>query len=458
MQRDLCVRVAAIAALSLALVLSSPAGGAVLVHESGGFGGQRGAEMNFGSMSDPGWIRHYSTWPDAENDEIHLDSVTEGEAFVKTLQEATIDLDGSNLSIWQHGRVQSESYPWPLGTAYKDWYVGSWSGNQAHADAVSQNLSFRIEPEADESIGDPVQLTFNANLAVNHRLNSVVYHDWTSVDIGSDGSTDYEMKGQLDGGWPNPYTVFLTPSGTSEAQVGLQADDWYTYSTNVFHNEVIEAHIGDLVTFEGGPLVWQTVDTSTNGNEEVVSDIQFSIDLNVAASSNGSSAVVVDLSFDNLGDFDETGFDVGSQEGSGTATLLPDLVGDIPDNMVARLYDAEGPMWISRTIECMEELDIDLEYWFPSEGKLTILLDGVELTSVESMGDPPAFSPLSESFVLADYGLSPGELLLELKLSNPWDPDPELYLDNMLVSTAPEPGTAALLLCGLAMLRRRMRG
>ncbi len=126
--------------------------------------------------------------------------------------------------------------------------------------------------------------------------------------------------------------------------------------------------------------------------------------------------------------------------------------------MVFLLFDPEGALWISQVIDCQSVLDIELEYWFPTEGKLTILLAGEELATVESPGVPaPTYSQFRESFVLADLGLIPGEMLWELKLSNPWNPDPDLYLDNLRITTAPEPASSLLLLVGcLGLLRRRV--
>ena len=221
---------------------------------------------------------------------------------------------------------------------------------------------------------------------------------------------------------------------------------------------MIDAHIGDLITLEGGPLVWQTIDTSVYGNEKITSDIQFTLDMVIGSTSNASSSVIMDYIFDDMNDFDETGFYVDSYMDSGTASLEPKPAGG-PDNLAVRLFAPGEPMWLSRTIDCDEILDIAFDYWFPSVGKLTVFLDGVELTSLESIGDlEPAFSRLEASFVLADYGLTAGEMLLELELANLDGPDPEVFLDNLRVTTVPEPACGVMLLVGgLGLLRAGRR-
>ncbi|HPD32385.1 MAG TPA: hypothetical protein PLL20_20525 [Phycisphaerae bacterium] len=67
-----------------------------------------------------------------------------------------------------------------------------------------------------------------------------------------------------------------------------------------------------------------------------------------------------------------------------------------------------------------------------------------------------SFDTFAGSYNLASFGLAPGEMPLQLRLTNP--DDPVFYLDDMMIATrAPEPASLILPALDAAFLPRRLK-
>lgn len=115
----------------------------------------------------------------------------------------------------------------------------------------------------------------------------------------------------------------------------------------------------------------------------------------------------------------------------------------------------DDPVSLEAVIELEETMTLEFEYLFALPGKLEVVL-GDEVIDTLASEASDIFVLYRNEFTLSDYGLAPGEHPLSLRISNPDDPD--IYLDEILVTTAvPEPVTVGMLALGLGVALRRRR-
>ncbi len=140
-----------------------------------------------------------------------------------------------------------------------------------------------------------------------------------------------------------------------------------------------------------------------------------------------------------------------------------DIIEGSSGNYVLRLLDGgidgDNVVSVSKDLVLERLVDIAFEYRFRTAGKLRVLLDGALVDTIYAPDAGAGWDSLvlyEGSYVLGDYGLSPGEHSLTFELSNTGDP--ELWMDNLSVSSVPEPGALTLLAFGgLLALKRRGR-
>lgn len=162
-------------------------------------------------------------------------------------------------------------------------------------------------------------------------------------------------------------------------------------------------------------------------------------------------------------------FDVGSQVSDMFDVANPGTAGSItviaePGNAangVLQLSHPDGsePVSVSRTCSAEFLFELDFRYKFDTDGKLEIFLGGMLLDTLVAPASGPgrdSFDTFAGSYNLASFGLAPGEMPLQLRLTNP--DDPVFYLDDMMIATrAPEPVSLILLALGAAFLPRRRK-
>ena len=130
------------------------------------------------------------------------------------------------------------------------------------------------------------------------------------------------------------------------------------------------------------------------------------------------------------------------------------------DDGALEMFDpGDDAVTIGKIVVPLDILHIEFDYLFETAGVLKIILGRQVLTTIHSEGSS-GFTYFDESFIIADYWVDIGEaMMLELRLTNPGARDPQMYLDNLLVSTVvPEPAGLCLLLAGgVALIRLRRR-
>ena len=164
-----------------------------------------------------------------------------------------------------------------------------------------------------------------------------------------------------------------------------------------------------------------------------------------------------------------SGFDPGSDPAGTFDAMDPGALGSItvevdptdPGNGVLRLSHPDGsePVILSKTCDAEAIFDLAFKYMFATDGKLEVLLGGALLETIQAPAAGPgrdSFATFQDSYDLAAYGLTPGQLNLEFRLSN--SGDPVVYMDDMeIVTQVPEPAMLSLVVLGVPVLLRRRR-
>ena len=136
---------------------------------------------------------------------------------------------------------------------------------------------------------------------------------------------------------------------------------------------------------------------------------------------------------------------------------VAEIVGhpDRPEG-VLRLFDpGSDAVIIRQLVEVSEILGIEFDFLFDGPGRLDILLDDTILAAIHSQGSS-GFTYFHDEVALVDAGLSPGQYWLTIKLTNPDAPDPQAYLDDVLLTTwVPEPGSMLLIMTSGVILMKR---
>lgn len=157
------------------------------------------------------------------------------------------------------------------------------------------------------------------------------------------------------------------------------------------------------------------------------------------------------------------GYLVVAQNATGLAEIIIDPQN--AGNALMRMFDSSSGAVSVRVAKAASLTDggaaVEFDYRFLTTGKLNVLIGDVVVDTIvaPATGDGSPGSVVaahySATFSLSSAGLTPGDLDVGLELVN--DGDPELYLDNLQVtSVIPEPMGLSLLAVGvLAIFRRR---
>jgi hypothetical protein len=162
--------------------------------------------------------------------------------------------------------------------------------------------------------------------------------------------------------------------------------------------------------------------------------------------------------FDEGRNLSQLGFEVGDNSDSDTsAQVINDP--DNESNKVLNLLDegqtGDDRVSISQEMDMQQVLDVEFDYQFMTDGVLKIFADDELLGSVSSADE--AMIPMDAPAHFSDrFAVDPGLRQFKLQLTNVGDP--RALLDNLSVTTIPEPTSLALLGVGVTVLaggRRR---
>lgn len=173
-----------------------------------------------------------------------------------------------------------------------------------------------------------------------------------------------------------------------------------------------------------------------------------------------SPRVILDVSFTAGQDVQtDLGFTVeANSASSGTVEIISDS--NYAPTGVLRMADSVGnPVSIAKSVEMDLLLDVEFDYRFLTDGKLKVMVGGATAATIPSPASGEgrdSFAHFDQTFDLSALGVSVGDNTFALELTNLGDP--EILLDDLNVTTIPEPATIAVLaLAGAALLRKRRR-
>ncbi len=260
-----------------------------------------------------------------------------------------------------------------------------------------------------------------------------------SVDFTLEESSAYQLAMILDGG-PGGWSSFQLEGPTSLFYY-KQPSDWW----------IPRYQTGQLLAGEYTLQVNATANFEAADGEDAWANFDFDLTL-------GTPERV--LRPDPVGTLIHNDFDMGetpeglgwSVETDGENGVVAIVFNPMTEETVLELFDPDDdPVSISQMIDVGSVLSIDMEYYFAMPGKLVILLEDLPLAAIYAESASDGYTLFSESFELADYGLTPGnDMELTLRAEALIGNDPLVFLDNLLVWTqVPEPSSAMMALAAL---------
>lgn len=301
------------------------------------------------------------------------------------------------------------------------------------------------------------------------RFAAAAGHDFTSGYYGSSGDFTFgDLKREIRFGHPVIFSGHLgSLVGAGHAVVvygwreALDGKHWVavrdTWGNGLANDYGIVAELD-----ADGTEWWMWPQPNTLGVPGIAPYIVTAVVTLAPASDNIANTLLKDgftrIDSSELGD----AYSLDRGLGTGTASIQPSP-GD-PSNTVLRLSNPDPDIVaIETSVSVTDFIEVAFDYLFCSDGKLFIKLDGTALDVLSCPDSGPGapssalFAHFDAVYPLSDLGFDMTEVhALRLELTGSGDPD--IYLDNLLVTNphaVPEPVSLAILAAGFAALSLR---